>query len=135
MVATTKVLHLEFFSVYIYIYTYIIIFLLFNLFQTHSFQCFFICLLFYFVLEYFIIIILFSKILQFSFCPHLSWAELKDLRLFLCTKISISLKYCSQICLNLCWWALLLCRDNPSTSQVWHIKMLIRQYDYCTGVP
>ncbi len=24
--------------------------------------------------------------------------------------------------------------DNPSTSQVWHIKMLIRQHDYCTGV-
>uniref|UniRef100_A0A673KBB2 Si:ch73-167f10.1 n=1 Tax=Sinocyclocheilus rhinocerous TaxID=307959 RepID=A0A673KBB2_9TELE len=26
-------------------------------------------------------------------------------------------------------------RNNPSTSQVWHIKMLIRQHDYCTGVP
>ncbi len=50
-----------FVSIYIYIYTYIIIFVLFN-FQTHSFQCFFICLLFYFVLESFIIIILFSKI-------------------------------------------------------------------------
>ncbi len=31
--------------------------------------------------------------------------------------------------------ALLLCRDNPSNSQVCHIKMLIRQHDYCTGVP
>ncbi len=29
----------------------------------------------------------------------------------------------------------LLCRDNPSTSQVWNIKTLIRQHDYCTGVP
>ncbi len=28
-----------------------------------------------------------------------------------------------------------LCWDIPSTSQVWHIKMLIRQHDYCTGVP
>uniref|UniRef100_A0A672M0X3 Striatin-3 n=1 Tax=Sinocyclocheilus grahami TaxID=75366 RepID=A0A672M0X3_SINGR len=25
--------------------------------------------------------------------------------------------------------------DNPSTSQVWHIKMLIRQHDYCTAEP
>ncbi len=25
--------------------------------------------------------------------------------------------------------------SNPSTSQVWHIKMLIRQHNYCTGVP
>jgi len=33
------------------------------------------------------------------------------------------------------WAALLLCWDNPSTSQVWHFKMLIRQHDYCTGVP
>ncbi len=28
-----------------------------------------------------------------------------------------------------------ICRDNTSTSQVWHIKMLIRQHDYCTAVP
>ncbi len=26
-----------------------------------------------------------------------------------------------------------LCRDNPSTSQMWHIKMLIRQHDDFTG--
>ncbi len=64
--------------------------------------------------------------------PHFSWAELKDLRLFLCTQMA----YFSQILFtNLCQWALLLCRDNPSISQVWYIKMLIRQHDYCTGVP
>uniref|UniRef100_A0A673KVS7 Uncharacterized protein n=1 Tax=Sinocyclocheilus rhinocerous TaxID=307959 RepID=A0A673KVS7_9TELE len=34
--------------------------------------------------------------------------------------------YLSCDCTN-AWPALLLCRDNSSTSQVWHIKMLIRQ--------
>ncbi len=34
-------------------------------------------------------------------------------------KRPISLKYGLQICLNLCQWALFLCRDNSSTSHVW----------------
>ncbi len=51
------------------------------------------------------------------FCPHFSWAELKDPRLFLSNRVHKSV--------YMCQWALLLSRDNPSTSQVWHIKMLI----------
>lgn len=31
--------------------------------------------------------------------------------------------------------ATLLCRDNPSTSQMWHINMLIIRRDYCAVVP
>ncbi len=70
------------------------------------------------------------------FAPHFSWAELKDLRLFPCKqKAYLSQIYCSQICLNMCYRALLLCRDNLSTSQVWHIQMLIRQHECCRGVP
>ncbi len=71
------------------------------------------------------------------FCPHFLRAELKDLRLFLCTQKA----YISQIlCTNLFKSVFvstfyILCGGNPSTSQVWHIKMLIRQHDYCTGVP
>ncbi len=66
-----------------------------------------------------------------SFCPHFPWAELRILRLFLCTQKA----YFSQILfINLSksvLVALLLCRNNPSTSQVCHIKMLIRLHDYC----
>ncbi len=64
------------------------------------------------------------------FLPHFSWAELKDLRLFLCTQKA----YFSQILFTNLSKSVLVSRDNPSTSQVWHIKMLIRQHD-CTGVP
>lgn len=32
----------------------------------------------------------------------------------------LSVTYCSQICLNPHWWALLLCQNNPSMSPVWH---------------
>ncbi len=41
---------------------------------------------------------------HFCFCPHFSWAELKDLRLFYVHKMPISLKYCSQICPNTDWF-------------------------------
>ncbi len=73
-----------------------------------------------------------DKCNTFVFFPHFSWAELKDVRLFLCTQKA----YFSQILFTNLSKSVLVstsCRDNPSTSQVWHIKMLIRQNDYCTG--
>lgn len=38
---------------------------------------------------------------HFCFGSHFVWAELNNLRLFLCTKGRFLSKYCSQICLNL----------------------------------
>ncbi len=73
-----------------------------------------------------------DKCNTFVFFPHFSWAELKDVRLFLSTQKA----YFSQILFTNLSKSVLVstsCRDNPSTSQVWHIKMLIRQNDYCTG--
>ena len=47
----------------------------------------------------------------------------------------ISIKWCAQMCLHPCYWAFLLCQDNPSIWQVWHIKKLSKQNDHCTGAP
>ena len=47
----------------------------------------------------------------------------------------ISLKCCAQLCLHPYWWAFLLCQDNSSTWQVWHINKLIKQHDHYTGAP
>lgn len=35
----------------------------------------------------------------------------------------------------MCWKELLHYRDNKPTSKLWHIKVLIRQQEYCAGVP
>ncbi len=47
----------------------------------------------------------------------------------------ISLKYCSQICLNCVSEHFSFVEIIHPPQRVWHIKMLIRQHDYCTGVP
>ena len=41
--------------------------------------------------------------------------------------------YFSKMCTNL--FAFLLCLDNPSTWQVWHINKMIDQHDHYTGAP
>lgn len=53
---------------------------------------------------------------QICFGCNFSWAEHKRLRLFPLYASPITLKYCSEICLNRCYWALLLCWDHPGSS-------------------
>ncbi len=62
----------------------------------------------------------------------MSWTQRSKI-FFYVHKRPNSLKYCSQTCLNLCYRALLLCRDNSSTSQVWHIKIYFINLD-CRNV-
>ena len=55
---------------------------------------------------------------------HASWAEIKDLRKFLYAQKSLFLSHFVQaFFLHPCLWAFLLCHDNPSTWQMWHIKL------------
>lgn len=57
------------------------------------------------------------------FFPHFVWAEFKDLRIVSVHKRPISLKHCSQICLNLChskmcsFTVLMVQGGCPKTSQ------------------
>ncbi len=64
------------------------------------------------------------------FLPPFFMSWTKYLRFFLCTQKG----YFSQI-LSTNLSKSVLVSTSPSSSQVWHIKMLIREHDYCTGVP
>ena len=48
-------------------------------------------------------------------------------------KKCISFIFCALICWHPCSWECLLCQDNPSIWQEWHIKKLIKQHDHYTG--
>ncbi len=69
-----------------------------------------------------------KKLYTFCFCPHFSWAEIKDLRLYV-HKRSISLKYWPQICLNehFSFAEIIHPPHRCSISRCWFDSMIIAQ--------